>query len=327
MFGESECGSFPATIETIFAKCEDWFGGALNPGCNLTRSFLTVQTRSNELQQSVCRCRWGRRGCDQPGLARSHVCFLQSCPPGSTLRGRLSGPISGNLRGRRSLTARRGGLRTVRIAALRGDGRHVDFEKSVPALPTFEEAFSAFARGTLLQTICGEVAIEDLVPGDTLRTMGGREARIEWIGKAIFDRRAGEKNCTLVRIVPDSFGEGRPTACLTLGSGARILQTPPHLRAHAAHMGLLTPASAFVDAVNVVEIAPPAPVELFHVMLDRHAVVQAGGLDCETYHPGPDIAHRLNDEQRALFMSLFPAIPDMAGFGPLIYPRAPGVAE
>ena len=42
-----------------------------------------------------------------------------------------------------------------------------------PALPVFEESFSAFAQGTLIQTSNGYVAIDDLRPGDMIATADG----------------------------------------------------------------------------------------------------------------------------------------------------------
>lgn len=217
------------------------------------------------------------------------------------------------------------GFLKIEIAGLQSDGSTYAAEATVPALPLFEGAVSAFGRGTLMQSTQGEIAVEDLRPGDLLCTATGRAARVMWIGTAGFCPQAAQgQQRSLVRIMPDSFGEGRPDTFLTLGPGARILQTPASLRGRSGPCGLLTPARQFVDSVNVVEVIPPTPVALFHIVLDRHAVIRAGGLECESFHPGADAARHLTEETRGPFLSLFRHVGHVADFGPLAHPRAPG---
>jgi len=58
----------------------------------------------------------------------------------------------------------------------------IDQVKIAPAIPAFELAFAAMARGTLLAGPDGPVAIEDLRPGMLLETARKGACRIEWIG-------------------------------------------------------------------------------------------------------------------------------------------------
>ena len=71
--------------------------------------------------------------------------------------------------------------RSYEIAALREDGSLYIGQDKAPALPLFESAFSAFARGTLILTTQGEVAIEDLQPGDMIATSSGEPAQLIWV--------------------------------------------------------------------------------------------------------------------------------------------------
>ena len=61
-------------------------------------------------------------------------------------------------------------MRRYRIRSLREDGSVHETENIGPATPVFEKAFSAFARGTLIKTTTGPVAVEDLEPGMMLIT-------------------------------------------------------------------------------------------------------------------------------------------------------------
>lgn len=215
------------------------------------------------------------------------------------------------------------GVRLVDIAACRPDGSIVTGQRKVPTLPVFDAAFSAFTHGTHLQAVNGVLAIEDLHPGDRLLTADGGSSEVAWIGAASFTSAEMSAGNPLTRVMADSFGMSRPDNILGLGPAARLLQTPPDLRNAFAATPIMTPARAFVDGVNVIEITPPTPVRMYHLCLQRHAAVFASGLEIETYHPGADPIPLMSQTLRSVFMSVFPQIKQMSDFGPLNYSRAP----
>lgn len=213
--------------------------------------------------------------------------------------------------------ANRPQVRRYRIRTLSDTGDIVEQFQLAPALPLFEEAFSAFARGSMMETEHGPLAVEDLLPGDRVQTRDGGLMEVRWIGSTMFvpghiSHRS--RNLFLTRILADSFGPARPSAFVMTGPSARIL--------NGDETSLLTPIQALVDGINIVETAPPAPVELFHIRLERHAVVRIDGLYFETYHPGADAARRVSQTMRGLFLSLFPGISGLEDFGRPTYKRA-----
>lgn len=214
-------------------------------------------------------------------------------------------------------------MRSYEIAALRADGSLYIGQDKAPAIPLFESAFSAFARGTVIATPQGDVAIEDLQPGDMVNTSTGEPARLIWIGSSSFVPADAGRRVPLIRIMADTFGQGRPSSFLTVGPSARILHTPHHLRSDAGTQRLFTPVREFIDGVNVIEVVPPTPVRLFHICLDRHAAISAGGIEMETFHPGANATRALSHNLRDRFMGMFPRVGNMTDFGPLAYPRAP----
>ena len=218
-------------------------------------------------------------------------------------------------------------MRSYEIAALRADGSLYIGQDRAPALPLFESAFSAFARGTVIQTTEGDIAVEDLQPGDMVNTSTGEAAELVWIGSTSFVPADAGRRTPLIRIMADSFGEGRPSSFITVGPGARVLHTPHHLRGEAAGRRMLTPVQAFVDGVNVIEVVPPTPVRLFHICLDRHAAINVGGIEMETFHPGANATRSVSHTLRDRFLSMFPRISHVTDFGPLAHPRAPEADE
>ena len=214
-------------------------------------------------------------------------------------------------------------MRSFEIAALRADGSLMIGQDTAPAINLFENAFSAFARGTLIATPQGHVAVEDLQPGDLINTSTGDAAELVWVGSSNFVPADAGRRMPLMRIMADTFGQGRPSSFLTVGPAARILHTPHDLRSEAGEHRMLTPVRAFLDGVSVIEVVPPTPVRLFHLCLDRHAVINAGGVEMETFHPGTAAARIVSDSLRDRFLGLFPRVGHITDFGPLAYPRAP----
>jgi len=216
--------------------------------------------------------------------------------------------------------------RSFEVAALRADDSLYIGQDRAPAIPLFESAFSAFARGTLIQTVHGDVAVEDLQPGDMINTSSGEPAKLIWIGSSSFVPADAGRRLPLIRMMADSFGEGRPSSFITVGPGARVLHTPHQLRGEAGETQLLTPVREFVDGVNVIEVVPPTPVRLFHICLTRHAAIKVGGINMETFHPGASAMRLVSQSLRDRFLSMFPRISHASDFGPLAHPRAPEAA-
>jgi hypothetical protein len=215
------------------------------------------------------------------------------------------------------------------IAYLRSDGSTREARHSVPAIPVFEAAFSAFARGTLIATTRGPVAIEDLTPGMKVLTNERGPSSILWIGSMSLRQPefgasdTARKVPRLTRILTGALGMGRPMADLMTGPGARIVHRNLMQSGNAHSDLVLRPVRDMIDGTQVIELSPPGAVRLYHLVLRRHATITAAGLAVETYHPGPGFQDHLTFRQLELFMELFPHVERPADFGSLVHPRAP----
>ena len=216
-------------------------------------------------------------------------------------------------------------LRRYDVCSLLPNGTISETRHIAPALPLFEDAFCALSRGSLVETGEGPVAVEDLLPGDGILTSDGSCQPLVWVGRtSLLPSRPGNhgRSHRLTSFMADSLGLQKPAGSLVVGPAARLLRTPPHLQGAAKGQPMLTPAAEFQDGMSIFETAPPSPVDMYHLCLPRHAVFQAGGIEFETYHPGPDALKLASYPIKTLFLNMFSHADSIQDFGPLAFPRA-----
>ncbi len=214
-------------------------------------------------------------------------------------------------------------LRRYEALALLPDGELAEISRRAPAHPIFEGAFAALARGTILATEEGPIAIEDLLPGIRVETRDDGFQPVIWIGTITLlpQQTAALTPSRLFRVPVDSFGPSRPMPDLMLAPHARLLHRSPKLRELATDEAALAPVSAFEDGQTVIRVAPVSPVSVFHLAFRDHHILRANGLEIESFHPGVDLSARIGGDNLRLFHSFFPHVQEIADFGPLRAPR------
>ncbi len=213
--------------------------------------------------------------------------------------------------------------RPYNVAWLTSSG-HADFDTIIaPSIPVIEAACAHMARGTLVTTTQGAVAVEDLVPGMDILTSEYGPLPLQWVGS--YDMTPQEVHASdrskLFRVTSDTFGLSKPASDLLLGPRSHLLTR------HAACKKLFgvdlafAPVRAFVDGVQVVEITPISTVSLFNIAFDRQATITANGVELECFHPGPFAETLLDDELLYSLLRLFPHVRSLDGFGPQLIQR------
>ncbi|MEO6843358.1 MAG: Hint domain-containing protein [Bradyrhizobium sp.] len=148
-------------------------------------------------------------------------------------------------------------------------------------------AIACYARGTLIATAQGEVAVEGLAIGDSVVTASGALRAIKWIGRRSYGGRfiMGRTDILPICFKAGSLGENVPK---------RDLRISPH---HAMYFeygsgGVLIEAKDLVNGVSIVQAAQVDDVEYFHIELDTHDVLIAEGALSETF---------VDDDSRGMF--------------------------
>ena len=158
---------------------------------------------------------------------------------------------------------------------------------------------ACFASGTRIETDRGPVAVEHLREGDFVRL--AREdafVPVVWIGHRTVDLACHPRPDAVmpVRVCPNAFGPGLP---------ARDLILSPD---HAVFVDdVLIPVRHLLNGATILRERRPS-VTYWHIELDRHDVLLAEGLACESY---------LDTGNRAAFANAGPVISAHPQFDPV----------
>ncbi|ARC90160.1 Hint domain-containing protein [Rhodovulum sp. MB263] len=214
-------------------------------------------------------------------------------------------------------------MRRYEVRGMTPDGRPHDVARAMPADPHVDEAFCAFAHGTLIATPQGPVAVEDLLPGMEIDTAGAGAQPLLWVGSTMLVPPAGRgrETVTLTRLTADSLGLGRPMPDLVLGPRARLLMRHPRCRALTGAETAFAPATGFVDGTALIALRVLRPTRVYHLALHGQQVLLANGVEVESYHPGENASLLIDKANRLRFLSLFPHVSGFGGFGPMQVPR------
>jgi len=159
-----------------------------------------------------------------------------------------------------------------------------------------------FTRGTLIKTDHGEVLVEDLAVGDLIWTQENSYQPVRWV----FHREVAAKG----RFAPIRIKAG------TLGAKQDLLVSPAHrMLIQSVELGpLFGLKEAFVaakDLLNDTTITRETSletVEYFHLLFDKHQVLEAHGTLSESFFPqGSAVENFCTDQKEELF-ALFPEL-------------------
>lgn len=183
-------------------------------------------------------------------------------------------------------------------------------QRILPPVSDVKPSVICFTPGTRLQTEDGEMAIEDLGPGDRILTRDDGPQEVIWSGHR---RMSGARLFAMpdqrpIRMRVGALGIERPDEDLIVSPEHRVLVKGP------AAMDLWGEPEVLVRAADLVGdrfiTVDHSLRETFyvHLMLDRHQVIWANGLEVETFHPGFMGLDHLDQLQRDSLLEMRPEL-------------------
>ena len=191
----------------------------------------------------------------------------------------------------------------------KGNARQIDSANvTVDTVP-------CFVAGTLIRTAGGDVPVERLSVGDLVRTRDDGLQPIRWIGRR---RVAALGPFAPVAIAADTFGAHDALMVsplhrvLVRNAAAELCFGTHEVLAHARDL-LRHPGVSVRDG---------GQVEYVHLLFDRHQILWSGGLETESFLPGPQTKHLFEAPMVAEIAALFPQLDPAtgAGYGPTARP-------
>ncbi|MGH1424483.1 MAG: Hint domain-containing protein [Pseudooceanicola sp.] len=136
---------------------------------------------------------------------------------------------------------------------------------------------ACFAANTRIATDRGPVAVEDLRPGDSVCLATGGTAPIRLVLSQTVKVPETYREMP-VRLRGGSMGD--------LGPSRDLILSPQH-RIYIPEFKALAPARALTLLPRVGLLKRPIAMTYFHIVMDRHNLILAEDMICESFWPGP----------------------------------------
>jgi hypothetical protein len=190
-------------------------------------------------------------------------------------------------------------------------------------VPSSETGFTApgqaaavcFAAGTMIQTIAGDVEIQDLMQGDMVLTKDRGYQPIRWIAGNTLSPKALHENENLrpIRIRAHARGLGLPQQDLVVSPQHRVLVSSKIAgRMFDGETEVLVAAKHLLSVDNIEIAHDIESVQYFHFLFDQHEVVFSNGAQTESLFTGPQALKSVSSASRVEFMTLFPWLADIS---------------
>ncbi|WP_161861499.1 Hint domain-containing protein [Algicella marina] len=183
----------------------------------------------------------------------------------------------------------------------------ITFDGATP--PEYGDLLTCFTAGTMIETAQGPCMVEDLEPGDLIKTADNGYQPLRWIGQTTV---AGQGAHAPVLFRKGALGNTRD---LLVSQNHRMMLTGSHLEALFSSPDALVAARHLVNDSSI-RVVPHAKVTYMHLLFDSHEVIFAEGIPSESFHPGA-AEDAISDETRDEILSLFPELAgDLSSYGP-----------
>ncbi|SLN45008.1 hypothetical protein PSA7680_02285 [Pseudoruegeria aquimaris] len=169
-----------------------------------------------------------------------------------------------------------------------------------------------FTAGTEILTERGPRLVEELKEGDRLQTKDDGMQAVRWIGRR---RISGARLYAMpeyrpIRIRAGAFGEDDPREDLLVSPDHRMLLRGAAAEALFNTDEVLVAARDLLHHRGVHRDLAVREVTYFHLLLDRHQILWANGVETESFHPANTGLDAIEPAQRAQLAEVLPGVED-----------------
>lgn len=176
-----------------------------------------------------------------------------------------------------------------------------------------------FARGTRISTPDGPRAVEDLREGDRISTRDDGAQEVLWIGQR---RMSGARLYAMphlrpIRIRAGALGRSHPEPDLVVSPRHRVLLKGAVAQELFNTREVLVAAEDMLNDRTILRDHSIREVRYHHLLLGRHQIVWANGVEAESFHPAHTSLDTIDPDQRiALADALAEAADNPQRYGP-----------
>ena len=169
-----------------------------------------------------------------------------------------------------------------------------------------------FAQSTRILTPDGTKRIEDLRPGDSIQTKDNGAQRVLWTGHR---RMTGARLHAMPHLRPIRFRSGalgidRPDEDLLVSPQHRMLVKGAAALSLFHADEVLVAAEDLLNDGSICIDRTLREVSFVHVLMERHQIVWANGLETESFHPSNTALETVDPAQRAGLLDILPSLAD-----------------
>ncbi|WP_136442081.1 Hint domain-containing protein [Pacificoceanicola onchidii] len=167
-----------------------------------------------------------------------------------------------------------------------------------------------FTPGTWIDTPNGRKRIEELREGDLVQTKDSGPQPIEWIGSRFMTgaRLFAMPKLRPIRIRAGAFGIDHPEEAFLVSPEHRMVVKGAVARALFNTPEVLVSARDLVNGSSVLVDTAVREVTYVHLLLPRHEIVFANGVETESFHPANTSLTTLSTADRARLLQLEPRL-------------------
>ncbi|RME17056.1 MAG: hemolysin-type calcium-binding protein [Alphaproteobacteria bacterium] len=167
-----------------------------------------------------------------------------------------------------------------------------------------------FIPGTRIRTERGDVPIEEIEEGERVQTKDDGLQEVLWKGQKQVSgaRLFAMPELRPIRLRAGALGVDRPDEDLVVSPRHRLLVKGERARALFNTDEVLVSARDLIDDRTIVRDLTMTSVKYVHLLLPRHEIVFANGLETESFHPAGEALESVAAAERARLAERLPGL-------------------